>query len=115
MDREPAYKDLEEKVKEKKEEEDRLRENEAQFQDFLKYSKDGYFVHGVDGELLEINQNACDSLGYSREELLSLTIKDIDLYVSGKHEEKWKQLVPGVPITIEGVHRRKNGTNFPVV
>jgi two-component system sensor histidine kinase/response regulator len=103
-----------EDITEKKEEEDRLHKKEAQFQDFLKYSKDAYFVHGVDGKLLEVNQYACDTLGYSREELLSLTIKDIDLNLSEEHEKKWKQMVPGVPITIQGVHRRKNGTTFPV-
>ncbi len=103
-----------EDITEKKEEEDRLRKNQAQFQDFFKYSKDAYFVHGMDGKLLEVNQYACDSLGYSREELLSLTIKDIDPNVSEKNEEKWKQIVPGVTITIESVHRRKNGTTFPV-
>jgi len=112
--RQEALLSILEDITEKKEEEDRLRKHEAQFQNFLKYSKDAYFVHGVDGKLMEVNQYACDSLGYSREELLSLSIKDIDLHVSEEHKEKWKQMVPGVPITIEGVHRRKDGMSFPV-
>jgi PAS domain S-box-containing protein len=104
-----------EDITDKKEEEARLEENEAQFQAFLRHSKDAYFMHDMDGKLLEVNQYACESLGYTRDELLDLSIEDIDMdYVSGEHKKKWLQMVPGVPVTVEGIHRRKDGTTFPV-
>jgi PAS domain-containing protein len=34
--------------------------------------------------------------------------------ISGKHAEQWKRMVPGVPHTLEGVQKRKDGTTFPV-
>jgi two-component system cell cycle sensor histidine kinase/response regulator CckA len=44
-----------------------------------------------------------------------LSIHDIDQdVVSGGHFEQWERMVPGMPITLEGVHRRKDGTTFPV-
>jgi diguanylate cyclase (GGDEF)-like protein/PAS domain S-box-containing protein len=54
-------------------------------------------------------------LGYTREELLGLSVQDIEQdFIAGKHKEKWKQMVPGVPILLEGVHKCKDGTTFPV-
>jgi diguanylate cyclase (GGDEF)-like protein len=42
-------------------------------------------------------------------------MQDIDQdFVNAQYLGKWKQMVSGEPITVEGVHRRKDGTTFPV-
>jgi diguanylate cyclase (GGDEF)-like protein/PAS domain S-box-containing protein len=46
---------------------------------------------------------------------LGLSIQDIDEnFITGKYQEKWGKMVSGEYQTLEGVHRRKNGTTFPV-
>ncbi len=63
-----------------------------------------------------MNIQACESLGYSREELLSLKIFDLDT-VSVRPDFKkdvWDRMTPGKPFTIEGEHIRKDGSTFPV-
>jgi PAS domain S-box-containing protein len=64
---------------------------------------------------LDVNEKACAELGYSREELLSMTVFDIDRNV----DESWRarvrqQLVESGFAIMERVHRRKDGTTFPV-
>src|SRR6185369_1839410 len=54
-------------------------------------------------------------LGYSREELLSLSVFDID--VTATHEEAAgvaMEMVPGVPMIGERVLRRKDGSTVPI-
>jgi PAS domain S-box-containing protein len=76
---------------------------------------DAFFVVNAAGQIVDVNQNACDSLGYSRDELLQLTVADIQTTVSqADFELLWQQLRPGLPQTREGWHQRKDGTGFPV-
>ena len=64
---------------------------------------------------LDVNQRLCTELGYSREELLSMTVADVD----AKIDENRRARVPerlrekGF-VTIETVHRRKDGSVYPV-
>ena len=92
-----------------------LQESEERLRLFVEYSKDTIFLHDFDGKIIDVNQDACESLGYTREELLDLSIQDIDTNaVPGKHKEKWMQMVPGEPVNLEGIHKRKDGTIFPI-
>ena len=64
---------------------------------------------------LDVNERACVELGYSREELLSMTVFDIDTDVDEKSRARVEQQLRerGFAI-IERVHHRKDGTTFPV-
>jgi PAS domain S-box-containing protein len=95
--------------------EEALRESEGRFRSLVEHSADTFLLHDSDGKIIDVNQHACESLGYTREELLALSIQDIDQdFIRGKHEEKWKEVVPGRSIILEGVHKRKDGMTFPV-
>src|ERR1019366_5890892 len=64
---------------------------------------------------LDVNERACVELGYSREELLSMTVFDIDPNIN----EDWRawmrqQMQESEFAIMERVHRRKDGTTFPV-
>jgi GAF domain-containing protein len=55
-----------------------LRESEERFRTLVDQASDAIFVHDVKGRLLDVNRSACESLGYSRTELLKLSMPDID-------------------------------------
>lgn len=76
---------------------------------------DALCLHEIDGRILDVNQLMCATLGYSREELLSLTVFDID--VNATLEEAAlgaEQMIPGVPLSGERVLRCKDGSTIPV-
>ncbi|WRH68817.1 MAG: PAS domain-containing protein [Planktothrix sp. GU0601_MAG3] len=70
---------------------------------------------GEDGQILYVNDAACRSLGYAPEELLSLTIHDInpDFPVSS-WSLHWKILRRCGSLNIEARHRTKHNRIFPV-
>ncbi|HPQ68277.1 MAG TPA: PAS domain S-box protein [bacterium] len=62
-----------------------------------------------------INDAACESLGYTREELLQMKVLDIDPHMAAdKWKEHWAATRKLPPRPIERVHQRKDGTQFPV-
>jgi len=68
------------------------------------------------GRFLDINDRACESLGYAREELLKMAIKDIEeLIPDDKYWQGYvEQLRVHGDIIKEGRHRRKDGATFCV-
>ncbi len=64
---------------------------------------------------LDVNEKSCAELGYTRDELLSMTIFDIDpqLTPDGVVEDREQLRETGFLIK-ESVHRRRDGTTFPI-
>lgn len=68
-----------------------------------------------EGNILYANDKACDSLGYVQEELLEMSIYDIDPVIDRERWlHAWKTLADDGSLTIESRHRRKDGTIFPI-
>ncbi len=76
---------------------------------------DAMYVHDHYGRFVEVNQRACESVGYSKPELLGMGVFDIeaDFDLAGAQAE-WESIIPGVTKTLYGHHRRKDGNVFPV-
>ena len=55
-----------------------LRQREEQLEAVLRTSMDSFWIVGVDGRISEVNEAACRMTGYSREELLRMTIIDLE-------------------------------------
>ena len=64
---------------------------------------------------LDANEKACTQLGYSREEFLSLGVCDIDPAITEAATARVsEELKTKGFVTMESIHRRKDGSTFPV-
>jgi PAS domain S-box-containing protein len=77
---------------------------------------DAIFLRSDDGKLVDANQQACDSLGYTRHELLGMTPRGFVDPTVDESLNRWigDQLKAGAVFSFESRHRRKDGTVFPV-
>ncbi|MFW5771326.1 MAG: PAS domain S-box protein [Spirochaetota bacterium] len=55
-----------------------LVESESRYRQLFNRAADAMFIHDFDGNFLQVNDAACEKLGYTREELCSMNIRDID-------------------------------------
>lgn len=69
---------------------------------------------GMDGTILEANRAAEESYGYSRDELLRMNIKDLRESGTSAQVDSQMQLAFREGILFETLHRRRDGTVFPV-
>src|SRR5262249_12518673 len=68
-----------------------------------------------EGRLLYVNRRACERLGYSEDELLRMTLQDIDPLSSKERlQELFRRLQHERVPPFESLRRRKDGTTFPV-
>ena len=73
-----------------------------------------WFFTRLDASFAFVNQRACDELGYTREELMALTLYDINPSMT---PAVWMSLIdrgPFIPASVKTMHRRKDGSVFPV-
>ncbi len=69
----------------------------------------------ADGRLIYVNEAACRELGYKREELLALSVIDVmPGHTADMWAEHWAELGRVGALRINGTHRRKDGSLFPV-
>jgi PAS domain S-box-containing protein len=103
-------------VTERKRAEQALRESECYYRELIDSAADAIFVYDVpDGNIIDCNRRACEALGYSREEMLRLSVKYIDTSFSPERDVvAWKELKPGMSATLSGFHKRKDQSVFPV-
>ena len=68
-----------------------------------------------DGSFAYVNDAACHSLGYSREELLDLSVYDVDPTISpDSRSAQWQYVNEERSSKFESTHRAKDGRVFPV-
>ena len=95
--------------------EEELRASEARFRTFVDHATDAFFLHDDDLLIVDVNRQACESLGYSREELIGMHPRDFDVGLAEPALARLAQRVgAGEAVTFETLHRRKDGTVFPV-
>lgn len=93
-----------------------ITENLRLFRDLVERSNDCIFVvDAARGRFLDVNQTACESLGYTVRELLDMSFGHIDPSVAG--EEQWRQRVAQLKdgeadVVSECTFRRKDSSTF---
>ena len=114
--------ELEEARGEKTRAEVALRESEARFRALFESSPNGIFLTDPETlEILDCNATACAMNGYAREELLGRSINVLHpdevqarMETEGGRARFVEQLRRDGPITVESIHRRRDGTLFPM-
>jgi PAS domain S-box-containing protein len=81
----------------------------------LDHVREAAFLMDENGRFLNINLEACRSLGFSREELLGMAVTDIDPdYSAEMLAQAFERLVEQGSETFETRHRARDGRVFPV-
>src|SRR5262249_54887950 len=58
-----------------------LRESEERFRTLVEQASDAVFLHDDTGRFIDLNRRACESLGYTRDELLRIGVLDVEMEV----------------------------------
>ncbi len=89
--------------------------SEEKFRTLFDNASDGIIIHDLDARILEVNRVTAERLGYSRDELLQMSLMDIEspdyaAMVKGKIQE----LLIEKHLFFEGVHIRRDGSFIPI-
>lgn len=86
------------------------RESEEQYRAIVQGSMDGFCATTPEGRLLDVNEAYCQLIGYTREELLTMTVNDIDATESPEQTEAHiRQVIETGHDRFETRHRHRNG------
>ncbi|MCD4676702.1 MAG: PAS domain S-box protein, partial [Desulfobacula sp.] len=110
-----TYEELEKKIQELERIEVKYKQTGEQHRLFSDNAIDAFYLLDMDGQFLDTNKAACAMLGYTHEEMLAMTISDVDInFFSDKLSEILENLHHNEPRLIKSSHKKKNGEIFPV-
>src|SRR5208337_5053900 len=92
-------------ITEGKRAEETLRESETRFRTLFEKANDAIFLENERDEIIEVNQRACALLGYSREELLTMKVSDLQA----------PEIRGGVGSVVRGEMEKHGGGTFEAV
>ena len=96
--------------------EEEMREGETRFRTFVDHAGDALFVQDFEqGTIVDVNRQACESLGYTRQELIGNTVLALHLDSDRAGlEPVAESAAAGGTVVNTHWHRRKDGSVFPV-
>ncbi len=100
----------------RKQAEETLRQSELRVRALVEQAPDALYVQDIKGRILDVNQLACQMLGYSRQELLRLNLAQIDPDYTQREEQGafWREFEKRSRAQFEARHRRRDGAIIPV-
>jgi len=103
-------------VTERKRAEEALHESETRFRTFVDHAADALFILDFEqGTVVDVNRSACESLGYTRQELIGMTPMAFDVNLGQPALESFaERTAAGETVIDTHWHRRKDGSLFPV-
>ncbi|MEW6497519.1 MAG: PAS domain S-box protein, partial [Cyanobacteriota bacterium] len=105
-------------ISDRKRAEEELRERERRFITLFNGMEDWGLVYHLTpdnqpGKLIEVNEQACKKLGFSREELLTMSVVDIIGSPSVNPKTYIEKLLKDKYVVVESVHTTKEGRCIP--
>lgn len=95
--------------------EQKLKEGRTWFRTLFDESPDSIVVHDLSGNIVEVNETLINNIGYERSSLESMHISDIEIGSSMDYlSDIWLDLNTGDTRVVEGVHKRNDGSTYPV-
>jgi PAS domain S-box-containing protein len=103
-------------ITERKQAEEALRESETRFRTFVDHAPDALFIFDFEqGTIVDVNRQACESLGYTRQELIGTMGLAFDRKVDRAVTESIaERTAAGETVIDMHWHQRKDGALFPV-
>ena len=112
---ENANRQLESEINERRAAEKNLRQSEERFRALINQAADAIFVHDFTGRFIDVNQQACTSLGYRRDELLAMSFPDVDSrYAGQRFNASMAELTQHKQLTHQSYLQCKDGASLPV-
>jgi PAS domain S-box-containing protein len=102
-------------ITERKQNQEALLREEKRYRSILETSIDGFWITNMQGEILEINDAYCQMSGYSKEELYSMRVLEIDgIMTPDEIADKTQEILDKGYDRFETQHRHKDGTLYDV-
>jgi len=106
---------LKDEIEKREEAEETLKASESRYRALFDFANDAILLRNFDGQILDVNQVACNLLGYTRDELLQMTTMDIVspgyAHLVTEHLEKLQQTGSMV---FETAYQRKDKEIIPI-
>ncbi|MCX6699578.1 MAG: response regulator [Methanomicrobiales archaeon] len=108
--------DLKEEIEARKNSEAALRGSEEKYRTYIDNSPEAIFIVDTEGNYQDANPSACSMFGYSREEILTLSIRDLVPAGTGKGRfAGFLKLKETGSLTTEAMLVKKNGDSLSVI
>jgi len=92
-----------------------LKESEHKYRTIVDHINDALIIHDLKGTILEVNQHACNMLGYKQEELIGSNLAAIQYVTDEKKTTAiMKRLKQEGKVVVESIDRHKDGSPIPV-
>jgi|GEM_PF-4406424 len=103
-------------ITERKKMEFELRESEERFRAVIENLPFAVYLHDLDGNIIMVNKMSCEDTGYSEEQLLSMSVSDLDTKRPTPEDRQkiWIELQPGDYRRFKSEHRKADGDVFSV-